>query len=75
MTIFKGKIRDTRGKNLEVERKDSVSNEYNADNCVLACYFCNNDKSNVFNEAEYREYLSDRRSFFEKKYKELKSGK
>lgn len=56
--------RTNRGKRLEVERRDSGSNKYNKDNCVLACYFCNNDKSDIFSEAEYFEYLKDRKSFF-----------
>jgi len=58
--------RPNRGKHLEVERRDAKSNIYNAENCVLACYFCNNDKSDILNEEEYFEYLKDRRLFFEK---------
>jgi len=58
--------RPNRGMHLEVERRDSKSNKYNEDNCVLACYFCNNDKSSIFSEGEYFEYLKDRKSFFEK---------
>jgi len=38
-----------RGFNLEVDRKDS-NREYSAGNCVLACYPCNNAKSDVFSE-------------------------
>lgn len=42
-----------RGRHLEVERKDSKNNTYDENNCVLACYFCNNAKSDVFNEDEF----------------------
>lgn len=37
----------TRGPKLEIERIDSVENIYKPINCLLACYYCNNDKSNV----------------------------
>jgi 5-methylcytosine-specific restriction endonuclease McrA len=53
-----------RGKHLEIERKDATTNLYNKENCVLACYFCNNDKSDIFSEDEYREYLKNRKRFF-----------
>lgn len=64
--------RPNRGKHLEVERKDAKSNKYNAKNCVLACYFCNNDKSDIFNEDEYFKYLKDRKAFFTKQLNSLK---
>lgn len=61
-----------RGKHFEVERRDSHSNIYNPENCVLACYFCNNDKSDIFSEEEYLEYLKDRKKFFNKQFNALK---
>ncbi len=64
--------RPNRGKHLEVERRDSDSNKYNKYNCVLACYFCNNDKSDVFSEAEYFEYLKNRKQFFNKQLDSIK---
>lgn len=64
--------RNKRGKHLEIERKNSVNNLYNKDNCVLACVFCNNDKSDIFNEKEYFEYLKDRKGFLINEYKKLK---
>lgn len=48
-----------RGIWLEVDRikpKESYSKE----NCVLACYFCNNDKSDVFDGDEYKKFMSNR---------------
>jgi 5-methylcytosine-specific restriction endonuclease McrA len=41
-----------RGKRLEVDRKESKA-PYSPDNCVLACYPCNNAKSDVFSYEEY----------------------
>lgn len=64
--------RPNRGKHLEVERRDSISNKYTKDNCVLACYFCNNDKSDIFTESEYFEYLKERKLFFIKQLESLK---
>jgi hypothetical protein len=64
--------RPNRGKHLEVERRDSDSNKYSKENCVLACYFCNNDKSDIFSEKEYFEYLKDRKKFFDKQLQTLK---
>lgn len=60
-----------RGMKLEIERKNSIDNNYSIENCVLACYFCNNDKSEFFNEEEYRDYLADRKGYFEKEYAKL----
>ena len=37
----------SRGPNLEIDRMDPFG-EYNENNCVLSCYYCNNDKSNTF---------------------------
>lgn len=46
----------SRGYYLEVDRKDPKG-EYSSDNCVLSCYFCNNDKSDVFTHDQYMELL------------------
>ncbi len=43
-----------RGFNLEVDRKDAKG-LYSPENCVLACYPCNNAKSDVFTYEEFRE--------------------
>jgi 5-methylcytosine-specific restriction endonuclease McrA len=74
-TLFEKKFynrkRTTRGKHLEIERRDSTDNLYNKENCVLACYFCNNDKSDIFDEDEYREYLKGRKAFLIGQYNKL----
>lgn len=41
-----------RGFNLEVDRKDATG-QYSPENCVLACYPCNNAKSDVFSYEEF----------------------
>ncbi len=48
-----------RGKWLEVDRRKPDEN-YSRGNCVLSCYFCNNDKSDVFDETEYKKFMIDR---------------
>jgi hypothetical protein len=42
-----------RGYNLEMDRKNS-NYEYYADNCVMCCYWCNNAKTDEFDEKEYQ---------------------
>jgi 5-methylcytosine-specific restriction endonuclease McrA len=68
---YPNRKRFNRGMKLEVERKDSIDNKYTAENCVLACYFCNNDKSEFFTEEEYRSYLANRKGFFENEYAKI----
>lgn len=51
-----------RGKWLEVDRKNPNGN-YTTANCVLACYFCNNDKSDIFNENQYHNFMQSRLAF------------
>jgi hypothetical protein len=40
--------------NFEIDRKDPFE-VYNEGNCVLSCYYCNNDKSNTFDYEIYKE--------------------
>ena len=42
-----------RGWNLEVERKDS-NREYSPSNCEMACYWCNNAKTDEFTYEEFK---------------------
>lgn len=72
---FQKRKRTTRGKHLEIERRDAKGNLYNEENCVLACYFCNNDKSDIFEENEYLEYLKDRKGFLTSQFKKLDGNK
>jgi hypothetical protein len=49
----------TRGWWLEVDRNNPIKN-YSEENCTLVCYFCNNDKSDVFQIDEYRKFRNNR---------------
>jgi hypothetical protein len=51
---FPGKAKSKPRRFLEIDRKNSSSSDgYKKSNSVLACYPCNNAKSNVFNEKEF----------------------
>ncbi len=53
----------SRGVWLEVDRKHPES-KYSENNCVLACYFCNNDKSDVFKTSEaYMQFKANRSGY------------
>ena len=43
-----------RGPSFEIDRKNPLG-KYEESNCVLSCYYCNNDKSNTFS---YETYLN-----------------
>lgn len=47
---------------LEVDKKNPKG-VYSRENCELSCYFCNNDKSDVFNHIQYKEFVKDRLKF------------
>jgi hypothetical protein len=51
-----------RGYWLEVDKKNPIG-QYSRENCVPSCYFCNNDKSDVFTDEQYREFVTDRIGF------------
>lgn len=52
----------SRGMWLEVDRIHPKEN-YSRDNAVLCCYFCNNDKSDVFHGLEYKKFFQDRAGY------------
>ena len=49
----------SRGMWLEVD-KINPKGRYSIGNCVLCCYFCNNDKSDVFHGDDYHKFQKDR---------------
>ena len=51
-----------RGYWLEIDKKNPAG-IYSRENCVPCCYFCNNDKSDVFNEEQYRKFKENRIDF------------
>lgn len=42
---------------LEIERKDSSTNNYGSENIILACPLCNNAKSNLIDESSWRNFF------------------
>jgi hypothetical protein len=61
-----------RGPSLEVDKKDPHEG-YTEGNCVLVCYFCNNDKSYIYPAEDYRRIFGGaRRRHFEYVAGELK---
>jgi hypothetical protein len=44
-----------RGMYLEIDRKSPKGN-YSIENSVFCCYFCNNDKSDIFSESQYKSF-------------------
>ena len=58
--ILSSKRGSKRGRSLEIERKDSDSNVYSADNCILACYFCNNHKSDIISAEDHKKYFAEK---------------
>ena len=61
----------TRGKRLEIDRKDSQKG-YTEENCVLACPLCNNAKSDKFTDEEFRKLGRVIREIWQKRI--LKKG-
>jgi hypothetical protein len=51
-----------RGYWLEIDRKNP-SGLYSIDNCNPSCYFCNNDKSDVFTDEQYQYFFQNRAQF------------
>lgn len=54
---FFSSAKGKRGRHLEIDRKNP-NGDYSESNCVLCCYFCNNDKSNVFHADQYFEFAN-----------------
>ena len=52
----------SRGMWLEVDLLNPKV-DYSRENCVLSCYFCNNDKSDVFNGIEYKRFFENRSQY------------
>lgn len=59
-----------RGKSLELERLNAKSNQYTPKNCVFACYFCNNHKSDIITAKDQKKYFAKSiRQYLEDKLK------
>lgn len=57
----------TRSQHLEVEKKDA-DDVYRAQNCVLACYVCNNAKSDFISLKEFRPVARAINFFWRRKF-------
>lgn len=55
----------SRGIWLEVDRSNPNEN-YSRENCILSCYYCNNDKSDIFDGMMYLEFFQNRVHFLRK---------
>ncbi len=51
-----------RGFWLEIDKRNPKG-QYSRENSVPCCYFCNNDKSDVFTDEQYKEFIKDRPAF------------
>lgn len=58
----------SRGAWLEVDRLEPKG-QYSRENAVLCCYFCNNDKSDVFSGQEYMKFRENRIEYLRDKLK------
>ncbi len=58
----------SRGVWLEVDRLNPKE-KYSRENSVLCCYFCNNDKSDIFNNEDYFKFRQHRVEFLREKLK------
>ncbi|MBI4947745.1 MAG: hypothetical protein HY840_15240 [Bacteroidetes bacterium] len=66
------KTKRKRGETLELERKNSVLNEYSEKNCEFICYFCNNHKSDIISEPDHIKYFANAiKKYIDDKYEEL----
>ncbi|HYE68261.1 MAG TPA: hypothetical protein VEA58_06580 [Anaerovoracaceae bacterium] len=54
-----------RGVWLEITRDDPSKN-FTVENSILACYWCNNDKSDLFTAKEYKKFSADRVGYLRK---------
>lgn len=61
----------TRGWSLEIDRPNNKGYD---DNCVLACYPCNNAKSNVFEEIEFKKISESIKKVWVKKLCKMKKS-
>lgn len=63
-----------RGDNFEIDRINPFDG-YNRENCVLSCYYCNNDKSNTFNYQIYKEFIGpSKKETWKQIYKKFKNN-
>ena len=64
------KTKRNRGKQMEIDRRNSKK-EYTLDNVILACYWCNNAKSDEFTADEYKVIAEGIKRIWEQRLKEV----
>jgi hypothetical protein len=58
-----------RGPVLEIDKNDEL---YTKELCVLACHYCNNDKSNLMSADDYKKHFGpNRKKYFDQLIKQL----
>ena len=62
----------SRGTWLEIDRAEPKG-KYSRKNSVLCCYFCNNDKSDIFSADQYKRFVPDRPGFLRTILKDITS--
>lgn len=60
----------TRGRKLELDRKESEIEYDNFNNIVFACYWCNNAKTDTFTEEEFKTVGKAFKNIWQKRLKE-----
>ena len=66
--------RGLRGRVLEIE-KDNPDDGYERNNCHLACYYCNNDKSYTLSAEMYTHFFGEaRHNFFMHLHNHFRNG-
>ncbi|WP_281298844.1 hypothetical protein [Flavobacterium limnophilum] len=74
INLYKVKTRAVKGNGvrgpvLEIDKNDNI---YSKETCVLACYYCNNDKSYTLDKEEYKQHFGEnRKRFFDKLLQEV----
>lgn len=61
-----------RGPVLEIDKQGDT---YNPNTCVLACYYCNNDKSYTTSGEDYAKYFGEnRKKYFDELLRQIPAG-
>ncbi len=63
----------TRSQHLEIEQK-SANDGYSENNCILACYVCNNAKSDFMSEDEFKKLIPGIQAFWKSQREKKKQN-
>jgi hypothetical protein len=62
---------ETRGYSFEIDRKEP-NLEYSTENCLMSCFWCNNAKTDEFNEKEFKIIAASIEEVWEKRLSNIK---